>query len=130
MADQLSSPSVIVNNVPVAIIPNTLVFNEGLGEQNMRATSSGGNEVEQVYSDNVEMRSGKVKFEIAPTIENIALARAWKLNRNANLVQVSGRTADGTLTRTFAQAGLLNDYEVPLGADTNIALEFTSKPAV
>jgi len=130
MADQLSSPSVIVNNVPVAIIPNTLVFNEGLGEQNMRATSSGGNEVEQVYSDNVEMRSGKVKFEIAPTIENIALARAWKLNRNQNLVQVSGRTADGTLTRTFSQAGLLNDYEVPLGADTNIALEFTSRPAV
>jgi hypothetical protein len=130
MSEQLSNASVVVNNAPVAIIPNTLTFTEGLGEQSIRAASSGGAQTEQVFSDNIEMRYSTVKFELPPTIENIAFAREWKINKNQNLIQVSGRTADGTLTRTFSQAAMLTDYEVPLSADGNITLEFRANPAV
>lgn len=130
MAEQLSNAAVVVNNVPVAIAPNTLTFTEGLGEQNVRAASSGGNATEQVFSDNVEMRYSTIKFELPPTIENIDAVRTWKINKNQNLIQVSGRTADGTLTRTFSQAALLSDYEVPLTSDGNITLEFRANPAV
>ena len=130
MSEQLSNAAVIVNNVPVAIIPNTLAFTEGLGEQNIRAASSGGGQTEQVFSENIEMRYSTVKFELPGTIENIALARGWKVNKNQNLIQISGRTSDGTLSRTFSQAALLTDYEVPLSSDGNITLEFRSNPAV
>ena len=96
----------------------------------IRAASAGGTRTEQVYSDNVEMRYSTIKFELPSTIENIGKLRQWKQNKNQNLVQVQGRTVDGTLSRTFAQAALLTDYEVPLTNDGNITVEWRSNPAV
>jgi hypothetical protein len=130
MSEQLSNGSVLVNNDVVAIIPNTLTYTEGLGEQSIRAASAGGNQTEQVFSDNVEMRYSTIKFELPSTITNIEKLRQWKQNKNQNLVQIQGRTADGTLSRTFAQAALLTDYEVPLTNDGNITVEWRSNPAV
>lgn len=130
MSEQLSNAQVLVNNDVVAIIPNTLTFTEGLGEQSIRAASAGGAQTEQVFSDDIEKRYSTVKFEIPPTVENIAKARAWKINKNQNLVQIAGRTIDGKLTRTFSQAALLSDYEVPLTSDGNISLEWRANPAV
>jgi hypothetical protein len=130
MSEQLSNPQVLVNNDVVAVIPNTVTFTEGLGEQTIRAASAGGAQTEQVYSDNIEMRYSTVKFELPPTVENIAKAREWKVNKNQNLIQISGRTAEGRVTRTFSQAALLSDYEVPLTNDGNITLEWRANPAV
>ncbi len=122
MSTQLSNPVVMVNNVQVAVKPNSVVYDEGLGEQNLRAASTGGNQVEQVYSENVESNFGMVKFEMPATIDNIANQRAWKINKNANLIQLMGNTPEGDFSRTFTQAALLNPIEVPLGSDTDIAL--------
>jgi hypothetical protein len=129
MAVQLSNPTVLVNNVQVAVKPNSVVYDEGLGEQTIRAASTGGGSVEQVYSRNVETEFGMVKFEMASTIDNIKLQREWKVAQNQNLVQVFGRTADGDVSRTFTQAAVLNAIEVPLGSDADIAIEFKSNPA-
>lgn len=130
MAVQLANALVTVNNDPVAIIPNSLVFTEGLGEQSIRAASAGGGQVEQIYSDNIESNFSMVNFDIPATVENIARARAWKTNRNQNVVQIMGSTPEGNVTRTFTQAALLNDYEVALGTDTNVSIEFKSNPAI
>lgn len=130
MAEQLSNAAVLVNNDIVAYIPNTLSYTEGLGEQSIRAASAGGNQTEQIFADNIEMRYSTVKFELPSTIENIAKVRQWKQNKNANLVQISGKTADGNLTRSFSQAALLTDVEVPLTNDGNMTLEWRSNPAV
>lgn len=130
MGVQLANPTVSVNNDAVSIMPNTLKFTEGLGEQTTRAASGGGGNVEQIYAENIETHFGKVMFDIPATVGNIALARQWKSNGNQNLVQVAGRTPEGTVTRTFTQAALLNDYEVALGSDTVISLEFTANQAI
>lgn len=130
MSEQLSNGTLLVNNDVVAYIPNTLTFTEGLGEQDIRTAAAGGGQTEQVFSDNVEMRYSTVKFEVPGTVENIAKARQWKQNKNQNLVQIQGRTSDGTLSRTFTQAALLTDYEVPLSNDGNITLEWRTNPAV
>lgn len=130
MATQLANAQVTVNNDILAIIPNSLKYTEGLGEQIIRAASSGGGEVEQIYSENIESNFSDIMFEIAATTENIAKARGWKTNRNQNVVAIQGTTPEGTLTRTFTQAAILNNYEVALGSETNIAVEFKANPAV
>ena len=130
MGIQVANPTVTVNNNVVAIIPNTCAFTEGKGEQNVRAASGGGGQVEQIYSENIETNFSMVKFELPPTVENIALAREWKSNTNQNLVQVASSNSEGRVTRTFTQASFLPDYEVPLGSDTNIAIEFRANPAI
>lgn len=130
MATQVTDALVTVNNDPVAIKPNSLSFTEGLGEQSIRAASAGGGQVEQVYANDIESNFSQVKFEMPATVENIARAREWKSNRNQNLVQITGRTPEGRVTRSFSQAAILNDYEVPLGTDTDIPMEFKSNPAI
>lgn len=130
MSEQLSNGTLLVNNDVVAYIPNSLVYTEGLGEQSIRTAAAGGNQTEQVFSDNVEMRYSTVKFDLPSTIDNINKLRQWKKNRNQNLVQIAGRTVDGTLSRTFSQAALLSDYEVPLSNDGNISVEWRANPAV
>lgn len=130
MATQLTDPLVTVNNDPVAIKPNSVMFTEGLGEQSIRAASAGGGQVEQVYANNIESNFSQVKFEMPATVENIARAREWKANRNQNVVQITGRTPEGRVTRSFTQAGILNDYEVNLGVDTDIPIEFKANPAI
>lgn len=127
----LSDPSVVVNNEPIAIVPNSVKYTEGAGEQKMRAASTGGGNATQVYSDDVETNFSMVAFAIFNTPEFINLARTWKKNRNQNVVVISGKTANGDkLRRTFNQAAILNDYEVNLGSDTTVELEFQSNPAV
>lgn len=130
MATQISNPYVIVNSVQFAIVPNSLKYKDGLGEQKMKAASAGGNQVEIVYAEDVETNIGMVSFELFATPENIAAARAWKVLKNENLVQVLANTLEGSLTRSFQQAALLSDVENALGSDTTISIEFKSNPAI
>lgn len=131
MSIVLANAAVVVNNEPVAIVPNSVTFTEGLGEQTMRASSSGGGAVDQVYAEDVTTNFSKVKFELYNDIDSIELARSWKANRNRNTVSISGKTPDGkTISRTFQSAAILDDYEVELGSDTTFSLDFKSKPAV
>lgn len=127
---QIADALVTVNNNPVAIIPNSLSFKEGLGEQKVRAASAGGGNVEQIYANDIETNFGMVKFSLPSTIANVEVVRAWKVNRNQNLVQIVATNADGTLSRTFSQASLLNDPEANLTSEGNIEVEFNSNPAV
>jgi len=131
MSIALADPSLVINNEPIAIVPNSLKFKEGLGEQTMRAASVGGGSVEQVFSDNIETKFGGFTCEIYPDVRGINKAREWKINGNKNVAVITGKTSDGqVLRRTFNKAALLGDYETPLGADTTIELEFSSNTAV
>ncbi len=130
MGVQVANPLVTVNNDPVAVTPNSVMYTEGLGEQTMRAASLGGGQVEPIYSRNIEQNFGSVSFEMPATMANIAKARQWKANENQNVVNVTGSTVDGTLARAFQQAAILNNYEVALGSETNIPIEFKSIQAV
>lgn len=131
MSIALADPSLIMNNEPVAIVPNSLTFTEGKGEQTMRAASTGGGGIESVYSNNVETNLSMLKFSVYNDPETIEILRGWKNNSNQNVGVVTGKTSDGkTLRRTFNRAGLITDYEVALGADTTIEVEFKSSPAV
>ncbi len=131
MSTVISAPAILVNNEVVPIVPNSFEFDEGLGEQTIRAASAGGGSVEQVYSENVEMNFSEFKFQIYPDARSIELARQWKSNRNQNVVEVAGKAPDGTsIERTFQNASLPANYKVPLGADTDIELGWKSDAAV
>ncbi len=122
----LANPTIIINNLGVAIVPNSTNYTEGFGEQNQRAQSSGGGNVDVVFSNNVETNLSKVNFSVYPTEENIALLRSFKTNENRNAISI---TSDG-FSRTVNSAALINDFEVGLGADTTVDVEFMGKGAV
>ena len=131
MATQISDPSVLVNNNAVFITPNSLAFTEGFGEQEILVQSAGGGVLDQVFADDIESNYGMVKFSVRATVDNIKLARQWKSNKNANAVTVTATTVDGSITRTFTNCAIVNDYEVALQADGVLELEFKgNKPTI
>lgn len=127
----IANPQVTVNNEPWVVVPNSVSYTEGKGEQNFRAGSVGGGQVVPVITNNVDTNFSNFKLSIYPDPEYINRARQVKVNGSRNVVSISGTNADGkTLRRTFNQAIITNDYEIPLGADTVIELEFKSQAAV
>jgi hypothetical protein len=126
MAIALSNPTVLINNISVAVVPNSVSYTEGKGEQTVRVQSAGGGSVQSVLSNNVETNLSTVKMSLFPTAENIALILTWKNNANENAISITG----SGLTRSFTNATLTSDYEVQLGSDTQIDLEFKSDAAV
>ncbi len=127
---QLSDATVLVNDEVIAIMPNSLKYTEGFGEQNMRAASIGGGAVEQIYSRNVETSLSKTMFELPTTPENVDLARTWKANGNKNVVQIAGSTDEGEVTRTFTQAAMIGDPEIEIASEGMIPIEFASNAAI
>lgn len=127
----LSTPTLIINNQPVYIVPNSATYIEGFGEQQVKTQSAGGGSIQNVFIDNAESKFSTFKFSLHPTSDNIALARSWKANGNANAVSMTGQNENGVyFTRSFQHAALTNNFEVGLGADKTIDLEWASDAAV
>lgn len=122
----LANPTLIINNLGVAIVPNSTTYTDGFGEQNQRAQSGGGGNVEVVFSNNVETNVSKVNFSVYPTAENLDLLRSFKARENRNAINITS----GDFSRTINSAALINDYEANLGADTTVDVEFVGQKAV
>ncbi len=129
MAIQLSDVTLEIAEETVGIIPNSLSYTEGLGEQKLRAVSIGGGATEQVYANDLETNFSVVKFEMPTTIENVKLARKWKSSGNANFISMSGTVGGTDFTKTISEAALTADYEVPIGTEANISIEMMGKTA-
>ena len=125
MATQISDAVVEVNNDAVGIVPNSLSFNEGLGEQRILAVSEGGGQVSQVFSNDLESSFGMVRFSLRTTAPNIARVRQWKAAGNTNVVIIAGQDAEGNdFIRTFTQAAIINNYDIGVATEGVIDVEF------
>ncbi len=124
----ITTPTIVVNNETVFIVPGSFTYTEGLGEQTVRVQSSGGGGVQPIFSQNVEMKKSTVKFSMINDKINIANARKWKINGQANAMAATD--VNEGFTKTFKLAVLTNNYDVPLGPDGVIELEFDTQSAV
>lgn len=125
----LSVPQVNVNNVNIRIVPNSLRYDGGEGEINVRAASGGGNEIETVHTSNAETKIGKVIFDVYTTVNIDSLIATWKADVGLNAISFSERFNDGsTMTRSFARLSLMNAVERQASADGVTSLEFEGDP--
>lgn len=122
----LSTPTIIINNTPLAIKPNSFSYTEGFGERNVRIASAGGSAKETIITENVETQMSMVKFTLYTTTNNVGLARQLAANLDANTIEAS----DSGFTRTFSRAIIVNDFEVSAGVDGEFELEFKTVAAV
>jgi len=122
----ISTPAIVVNNVPVGIKPNSFSYTEGFGERNVRVASAGGSAKETIVSENVETQLSMVKFTLFTTSGNLTLAREWAANKGNNVIEAS----DDNFTRSFTNAIITNDFEVSAGVDGEFEIEFKTTAAV
>ena len=127
----LSNPQVEVNNQNIAIVPNSLSYQGGEGDINVRAASGGGDSVQTVHTVDAESKISKVMFDVYMTIELDALISEWKGTPGGVVVAFSELLGDGdTLVRTFNGMSLMNHPERNPTADGVVSLEFMGDPMV
>ena len=119
----LALPQVEVNGLSVDIVPNSLSYTEGGGEQTVKTQSAGGASVSSVFWENAETKLSMLKFDVFATDINIALARIWKFNKNDNFLGWSGGGNSNT-QRILQFAALTNDYEVNMKNEGVLSVEF------
>lgn len=124
--EAISVGQLIINDVVAPYVPNSFKFTEGFGEYSQRAAVVGAGSSQVVFSENAESKLSKVTFEIYPTADAIALARQWKAGKFSNVIEY---VASNGMQRTITSAAILNDFEVEIGADTTITLEWAGDPA-
>jgi hypothetical protein len=120
----ISNPQVVVNNTSIAIVPNSFSYTEGFGAQEVFTESAGGGSIQTVYANDVSTNYSMIKFTMRNYQANIDLVRSWKANQDSNTIEVTAVD----FSRSFTFAALTSDYEVKLGSDTTIDLEFKSRP--
>ena len=129
--DQIVEAEVNVAGYTVPLVPNSLSFTPGSGEQMVKVASLGGGAVDTVYCDNVESKKGGVKFNMYADKTSIEAVDNFKIMKNTILITLSLKTKAGDLfTRVFRSMALINHPEVQLQADGVISLEFEGKPSI
>ena len=128
----LSVPQVEINNENVRIVPNSLVYDAGEGEINVRSASGGGFNSETVASVNAETFIGKVMFDMYLLAGLDNQIRTWKTNIAGNTIKITQRAIGSATaeTKTFPGMSLVNMVERNAGADTVVSLEFSGDPMV
>lgn len=120
-----SAPTIIINDIPIAVVPNSVTYKKGLGEINVRAASVGGGAAISVHNENIENKFGMVKFQIYATDDLIQQFPTWKELIGNNVV--SGVDRRG-IPFNLLFASFINDPEIPATSDGVIDVEFHGDP--
>lgn len=128
MGSQLNDIIILVNNKQIAYTADSLSWKDGLGESSVRNAVVGGGQTEQIYSEDLATKVGMAKFSMPTTVENEALKREWKVNKNENVVELVGPSGTN-FSKIFTSAAILDDPESNAATDGNIEIEFQSNPA-
>jgi len=123
----LVNPQIIVNNIAIPYVPNSLKIDLGLGEQNVKAVGGGGATVDSVYFDDVENSVSKVEFEMYTKDLSIELHQDWKALGNANTIEV---VEPGGVTINFPFMAHTNRVEFEVGNDKMVTITFMGNPAI
>lgn len=127
---QIANLQLTLNNVHISYVPNTLVYTEGFGEQNVRVRTGGSGTSETVFSDNAELKKSMIKFSMYPVDVDLDFIRGLKILENANTISIIDQSEAGGFSRHFPFCSLINNYEVNASFDGVVELEFESDPAI
>jgi hypothetical protein len=128
MSTQLNDIAILVNNQQVAYVADSLSWKDGFGDYSIRNAVVGGGQTERVFSQDLASKFGMVKFSMPSTVENEANKRAWKVNKDQNVVELIGASGS-KLAKIFTGAAIIEDPETNAATDGNIEVEFNTNPA-
>jgi len=124
MSDQLGAPTIQINNVTVAVKPNSVSYTKGYGDKNFRSESTGGDEVDVIMTEDAETKKSMFKATFIMKKSLDATLDAWQDNGNANSILMS----QGDFSIPFRKMGVVGDPERNTGADGEVEVEFCGLP--
>ena len=120
-----SDPTVLVNDIPYAIVPESIKHKFGKGEQKVDSASVGGGSVEMNVTEDATTKVSMMKFKMFTTTENEEAFKLWKQTPGANTV-VYSEAGQKPLTGTFMTC--INDPEWEDSSSGQVEIEFEGAP--
>lgn len=124
----LTDPTVLANGNAIYVLPNSVKYDDGLGQPNVRTASVGSGKVELIISENVEEKMSTISFDMPNTLEAIELEKAWKRNPGAIVFEVSAKIDGKAFNRAFTSAVITNKADKELSSDGKISVEASADP--
>lgn len=123
-----SNPTVLINNIPVNVLPNTFKCKIGKGEKKVRALVAGGNSTVSVVTIDSATKIGEVEFEVAVTPDALQNYSNWS-DLIGQLAISAVQTGFG-LPFQYQNMTLTNEPDFEGTADGKVKFEFKGDPAV
>lgn len=117
----LSVPSILVNNVPIDIVPNSFEYEVGYGEINVRSASVGGGSSTTIHTEDAENKIGMCKFQLFITDTSRAAIAGWKLLIAGNVISA---VQNGASPFVLNGASMTNNPTFAASADGTVEVEF------
>ena len=121
---QISDPEIVVNDITIYVVPNSVSYKSGKGESNVKVQSAGNGVTSVVVSQNVETQKGYVKFSVQSTPDAIKLKENWQSNIGGNLIEL------GSVNQSMSNSTMTNDPEINLTDDGVVEMEFEGSKMV
>ena len=126
MAEQtLSNPTIEVNDVIIAIIPNSCSFKSGTGDKKVKPQSSGGDAISVVITEDAETKMSMVKFKLYNTTTNLQVKKDWSV-LNGSTIGLS----EGDFSESFTDMVIITEPEIAVGADGELEVEWNGAPSL
>lgn len=130
MSSILTNVSIEVDDEAIEINPDSVTYNEGLGESTVTAGSKGGRPTTIVSTDETT-RVGMIKFEMPATVKAQDLSRDFKARGDERVVKMSGMDSEGNrFGRTLRHGVMTPDSEKEVKNEGKIEIEFKGAPLV
>ncbi len=121
----LATPTVVVNDDTIEIVPNSLKYKLGLGDVNIR-TQQSGTVVTTVVNEDAETKLSMVSFSQILTGVSDAQVQVWLEARVNGGVTIE--FFDGSIARSFRSMVLVTEPERITGSEGSVELEFQGPP--
>ena len=118
----ISNLQLLINDVTIAYVPNTLKFVGNTAETKVTAITTGGRGSSSVHSTDTSEAYSKVMVEVRATKQVIDLVDVWYDNIGGNVIELSSRNGD--VAKAFTGMSLVKKPEFDFGADKSFELEF------
>ena len=126
---QLNNLAFYVNGEQIAYEPDSLSWKDGFGVYNVRNAVVGGEQTQQIFSEDIKTKFGNLMVSLPTTTTNAALVRSWKSNLNDNTLEIIGTIDGETISRIFTDASIGDEPEYKAATEGSIDLDWKSNPA-
>jgi hypothetical protein len=125
----ISDPVLIIDDVTIKHVPNSLSLKVGFGDIKVRPESAGGGVFDNVITRDGSTATSSLTFKIYPTSANINNILAIQENYGKSTVLIVD-FQDSNVSWTISGASIITDPTLNLNADDGIEVEMKGNTAV
>ncbi len=124
---RIATPTVMLNDIPFAVVNDSVEMTEGHGEVTVEGASAGGGNRVQVLARDVSSAFGMLKFSVHTTLENHEILSRLMEPSNDGNISVSITSTNTSTGKTFSRAAtghsITNNPAVKFGTSGQFDIE-------